>query len=97
MTLCILVASAEEPLRAEGAETAKGNSANRVEFHVSVSGNDANADPEASPFKTISQAGKEAQPGDVMVLVQTTRTLGVIILTAESDFLKPTFTTLTIK
>ena len=36
------------------------------EYHVSVSGNDVNAGSVASPFKTISKASENAQPGDVI-------------------------------
>jgi hypothetical protein len=39
-----------------------------AEYHVSVSGNDANAGSVISPFKTISKAGSQAQPGDVITV-----------------------------
>ncbi|MCX6972442.1 MAG: carbohydrate-binding protein [Verrucomicrobia bacterium] len=39
-----------------------------AEYHVSVSGNDANAGSVASPFKTISKAADLAQPGEVITV-----------------------------
>ena len=39
-----------------------------AEYHVAASGNDANAGSVTSPFKTISKAGDQAQPGDVITV-----------------------------
>lgn len=39
-----------------------------AEYHVCVSGNDANSGSVASPFKTISKAADQARPGDVITV-----------------------------
>ncbi len=39
-----------------------------VEFHVGVSGNDANAGTKKAPFRTIQRAADLAQPGDVITV-----------------------------
>jgi alpha-L-arabinofuranosidase len=46
--------------------------ASAKEFHVSVSGNDANTGSASKPFKTISAAAQVAQPGDVITVHQGT-------------------------
>jgi len=38
------------------------------EYHVSIAGRDANSGSQSEPFKTISQAAKKAQPGDVVTV-----------------------------
>jgi len=39
-----------------------------AEFHVAVSGNDANPGTESAPIRTIQQAASLAQPGDVITV-----------------------------
>ena len=39
-----------------------------AEYHVAVTGNDANTGAKANPFKTISAAANVAEPGDVITV-----------------------------
>ena len=42
--------------------------ASGVQIHVAVTGNDANAGSEVSPFRTISKESNEAHPDDVITI-----------------------------